>query len=144
ILQNLPPLVLLEASWPERDDDRIPPESHMLRFRGVALALAFLFPAFVLAADPKLEDLLGKWELTEAASGIPKGAGFDFQKDGKLVVSATGDGEKKTGTFKYKLKEKHLEITLGDKTDTMEVTSLDKKELVCKDKDGTAKFKKAK
>ena len=116
--------------------------------RSLGLAVAFLFVAsFASAADPKLDDLLGKWELTDASAGIPKGSTFDFHKDGKLTIVATVAGEKKTFDFKYKLKEKEklLEFTVGDKTDTTEITSLTKTELVCKDKDGTiAKFKKAK
>jgi len=94
---------------------------------------------------PGLEDLLGKWELTEDAAGIPKGAIFDFQKDGKLVVAAQVDGEKKTFDFKYELKEKQIKFTIGEKSDTTEIIVLDRSELICKDKDGTtAKFKRAK
>jgi uncharacterized protein (TIGR03066 family) len=115
--------------------------------RSLSLAAAFLFfvPAFAPAADPKLDELLGKWELTDAAAGIPKGSTFDFHKDGKLVIVATIDGQKKSFNFQYKLKDKLLEFTVGDKTDTTEISSLNKLELVCKDKDGTtAKFKRAK
>jgi uncharacterized protein (TIGR03066 family) len=111
----------------------------------LAVVCVWFVPAQVLAQDPKLEDLLGKWELTEVAAGIPKGAIFDFQKDGKLVVMFEMEGEKKTFDFKYELKERMLKLTIGDKSDTTEITSLDKTELVCKDKDGTtAKFKRAK
>jgi uncharacterized protein (TIGR03066 family) len=113
----------------------------------LALAAAFVFlsPAFSPAVDPKLEDLLGKWELIDAAAGIPKGAVFDFQKDGKLVIVATIGGSKKTFDFKYKLKGSSLEFTVGDKADTTEIVVFDKKEMVCKDKDGTmAKFKRTK
>ncbi len=117
----------------------------MKRSLGLAVAFLFFVPTFAPAADPKLDDLLGKWELTDAAAGIPKGSTFDFQKDGKLVIVAPVGGEKKTFDFKYKLKDKLLEFTVGDKTDTTEITTLTKTELVCKDKDGTiAKFKKAK
>jgi uncharacterized protein (TIGR03066 family) len=115
--------------------------------RSLTLAVVCLLfaPAAARAADPKLEELLGKWELTEASAGIPKGAIFDFQKDGKLVVMAKVDGEDKTFDFKYELKEKDklLKFTVGDKSDTTEVVTLDKTDLVCKDKDGTtAKFKR--
>ncbi len=107
----------------------------------------FLLLTATSAADPKLEDLLGKWELTEAAAGIPKGAVFDFQKDGKLVVTASINGEKKTFDFKYELKAKEntLVFAIENKTDTTQIVTLSKDELVCKDKDGTtAKFKRVK
>jgi uncharacterized protein (TIGR03066 family) len=112
---------------------------------GFAVVVLLLVPVSAPAADPKLDDLLGKWELTEAAAGIPKGSTFDFHKDGKLTVVATVKDEKKTLDFKYKLKDKLLEFTIGDKSDTTEITTLTKTELVCKDKNGTtAKFKRAK
>lgn len=107
----------------------------------------FLSPAFVSADEPKIEDLLGKWELTEEAAGIPKGSTFDFQKDGKLVIGVEINGEKKMIDFKYELKtkEKLLAFTINNKVDTTEVITLDKTSLVCKDKDGTtAKFKRLK
>jgi uncharacterized protein (TIGR03066 family) len=117
----------------------------MKRYLAFAVVCLLLAPGAAPAADPKLEDLLGKWELTADAAGIPKGSVFDFQKEGKLVVTAEVDGEKKTFDFKYALKEKLLTLTVGDKSDTTEVTKLDEKELVCKDKDGTtAKFKRVK
>jgi uncharacterized protein (TIGR03066 family) len=110
-----------------------------------ACACLLVVPAAMSAADPKVEDLLGKWELTEASAGIPKGATFDFKKDGKLVVVADVKGEKKSFEFKYELTKSTLKFTVGDRTDTTEIVTLDKTDLVCKDKDGTtAKFKRVK
>src|SRR5262245_21858567 len=108
----------------------------------------FLSPAFASAADePKLDDLLGKWELTEEAAGIPKGSIFEFQKDGKLALTVEINGKKEMLKFDYELKakEKLIAFTINGKTDTTEIIKLDKTDLVCKDKDGTtAKFKRAK
>ena len=110
-----------------------------------AMCVVLLCPAFSRAEDSKLEDLLGKWELTEAAAGIPKGSTFEFKKDGTLIVTASVGGMEKEFKFKYELKGKVLKIVIGDKADTTEVTKLTDKELVCKDADGTtAKFKKVK
>ncbi len=52
-------------------------------------ALLVMIPNAIAADEPKLDDLLGSWELTAEVAGIPKGSVFDFQKDGKLVISAT-------------------------------------------------------
>jgi uncharacterized protein (TIGR03066 family) len=119
----------------------------MMRALGLAALFLFLAPALVRADDPKLEDLLGKWELTEEAAKIPKGSTFDFQQGGKLVITATVNNEKKTFDFKYELKpkEKLLAFTVNGKTDTTAIVTLTKDELVCKDNDGTmAKFKRVK
>lgn len=119
----------------------------MKRALGLALGCFFLSPALARAEDPKPEDLLGTWELAEDAAKVPRGSVFDFQKDGRLVVTATVGGEKKTFDFKYELraKEQVLAFTANGKTDTTAVVSLTKDELVCKDNDGTtAKFKRAK
>jgi len=105
----------------------------------------FVSPAFASAADPKLEDILGRWELTADAAGIPKGSTFEFKKGGKLVVTATVGGEKKTFDFGFGIKGKLLEIEVNGKKDTTEILTLNDKELVCKDNDGTtAKFKRLK
>jgi uncharacterized protein (TIGR03066 family) len=107
-----------------------------------ALPAAFLLLASsALAADPDPNDLLGKWELTAAAAGMPAGTAFDFQKGGKLQVVV----EKKTIDFVYELKGKVLRFESADKkSDTTEVVTLNKTELVCKDANGTvARFKRA-
>ncbi len=97
------------------------------------------------AADPKLEVLLGKWQLTAGVASIPTGAIFEFQNDSKLIVTAVVGGKEKTFDVKYQLKAKIIEMTVNGMSDVTEVISLDEKELVIKDKDGTtAKFKKLK
>jgi uncharacterized protein (TIGR03066 family) len=119
----------------------------MNRILGLAALCLVLNPALSRADDYKLEDLLGKWVLTEAAAGIPKGSTFEFKKDGKLEVVAEIGGKKQTFEFKYELrgKDKVLAFTINGKTDTTAILSLDKDELVCKDADGTtAKFKRSK
>jgi uncharacterized protein (TIGR03066 family) len=114
----------------------------MVRALFLAVAVAIIAPTAARAAD---DDILGKWELTEEAAGIPKGSTFEFKKDGTLVVTATVGGMEKEFKFKYELKGKVLKIVIGDKADTTEVTKLTATELVCKDADGTtAKFKKVK
>ena len=114
----------------------------MVRALFLAVAVAILAPTVARAAD---DDILGKWELTEEAAGIPKGSTFEFKKDGTLIVTATVGGMEKEFKFKYELKGKVLKIVIGDKADTTEVTKLTDKELVCKDADGTtAKFKMVK
>ena len=62
----------------------------------VACSLLLVVPAMLSAADPDPADLLGKWELTEEAAGIPKGTIFDFRKDGKLFITAEVKGKKDT------------------------------------------------
>ncbi len=101
-------------------------------------------PAALSAADPEPDDLLGRWELTEEAAKIPKGAIFDFQKEGKLVVTVNVKGQKKSLDLGYELKKNVLTFTLPDKkTSSTEVVTLTKTELVCKDATGTtAKFKR--
>src|SRR5262245_55917560 len=103
----------------------------MFRSLFVAVVCLIAAPAFARAADPKPEDIVGKWELTEGVAGIPKGAVFDFAKDGKLIVTASVGGEEKKFDFKYELKGKVLKIVIGDKSDTTEVVTLNDKELVC-------------
>ena len=111
----------------------------------VPVLVCLLFAPGARAADPKLDDLLGKWELTEKTAGIPKGAVFDFQKGGKLVVTAEVDDKKMTFEFKYELKDDQIKFTIGNKSDMTKITTLNEKELVCTDKDGTiAKFKRVK
>jgi uncharacterized protein (TIGR03066 family) len=117
----------------------------MNRFVCLSVFCLIFSPAFAAAEDPKLEDLLGKWELTEEAAKIPKGSTFDFQKDGKLVLGVETNGERKMFEIKYELKEKLLAFTINGKTETTEITTLTKTELICKDRDGTtAKFKRVK
>ena len=114
----------------------------MVRALFLAVACVIVAPTLARAAD---DDILGKWELTEEAAGIPKGSTFEFKKDGTLIVTATVGGMEKEFKFKYELKGKVLKIVIGDKADTTEVTKLTDKELVCRDADGTtAKFKKVK
>lgn len=118
----------------------------MKRILCIAVACLLLAPAFATADDVKPEDLLGKWELTEDVAKLPKGSIFEFQKDGKLVIAADIGG-KKTFEFKYELKakEKRLSFIIGDKTETTAIVTLNDKELVCQDKDGTSpKFKRVK
>jgi uncharacterized protein (TIGR03066 family) len=119
----------------------------MARVIGLVLAGLLASPALARADDLKPEDLLGKWELTEEAAKLPKGTVFDFRSDGKLVVTTTAAGQKKTFECKYELKpkEKRLAFTVGDKTDTTAVLALTDKELLCQDNDGTsAKFRRVK
>src|SRR5262249_37335811 len=71
----------------------------------------FFSPAFASAADPKVDDILGKWELTAEAAGIPKGSTFDFRKGGKLFVTATVEGKEQTFEFGYDIKGKLLSFS---------------------------------
>ena len=113
--------------------------------RWLFIASVMMIPSVARADHPKLDDLLGKWELTDEVAGIPKGAVFDFQKDGKLVITATIKGTKQTFEFGYKLEGKVLELSFGEMKDTTEVTTLTADELVCRDNDGiTATFKRVK
>jgi uncharacterized protein (TIGR03066 family) len=118
----------------------------MKRIYSLALLCGLFAVANATAADPKPEDLIGKWELTEEAAGMPKGTIFDFQKGGKLVVTVEVNKEKRSVDFGYSLNKEVLKLTLPDKTtDTTEVKTLNKDELVCRDANGTtAKFKRVK
>jgi uncharacterized protein (TIGR03066 family) len=123
-------------------------ESEFSMSRVIGLVLLLLTSSAPARADDlKPEDLLGKWELTEEAAKLPKGTVFDFQPGGKLVVTTTVGGEKKTLGCKYELKpkEKRLAFTIGEKTDTTAVLTLNDQELVCQDNDGTTpKFRRVK
>lgn len=118
--------------------------------RCLALAVVSLLFAPVAAPaadDMPIERLLGKWELTEKSAGIPKGAVFDFQRGGKLVVNAVINGKEVQFEFGYELKEKErtLRFATPDKSDTTKVVyERDRPdEFTCQDKDGTtAKFKR--
>jgi len=72
---------------------------------------------------------------------MPVGATFEFQKAGKLVVTV----ETKRIDLSYELKGKVLRFVFSEmKSDTTEVTTLSKTELVCKDANGTvAIFRRA-
>lgn len=115
---------------------------------GSALVGLLLWPACAAAADDvKLDDLLGKWELTEEIAKLPKGSTFDFQKDGKLVVSAEVGGERRMFEFRYELKSKErvMAFTVGGTTQATVVATLDSMNLVLQDKDGTSpRFKRVK
>ena len=111
----------------------------------LGLICLLVVPAAASAADPKLDDLMGKWELTADAGGLPKGAVFDFQKNGKVVVSVDVNGQQKSFDFKYSLKGKLIKFDIDGKEDTTEIVKLDKDALECKDKDSkSAKFKRVK
>lgn len=112
-----------------------------------ALACLLLAPASGWADEPKLDELLGRWELTEAAAKLPKGTVFDFRKDGRLVVAAEVGGEKKTLDAKYELRPQAnaIAFTANGNTDTSTILTLTEKELVLQDRDGTTpKFRRAK
>ena len=103
-----------------------------------------LFVAMPARADDK-EDLIAKWELTEAAAGMPAGTIWEFKKGGILGVIAQANGKEIKLEFKYELKEKILHLDVNGKKDTTGLQKLTKEELVLKDNDGTmAKFKKIK
>jgi len=108
----------------------------------VACSFLLVAPAMLAAADPDPADLLGRWELTEEVAKIPKGTIFDFQKDGKLIVTA--EGKKEPFEFGYELKKNVLKIIQPDKTShPTEIVTLNKMELVCKDSSGAVgKFKR--
>lgn len=117
-----------------------------MRSLSAAPVIFLLLASPAPAADPDPNDLLGKWELDEEAAKLPKGTVFDFQKGGKLQVTVEPKkGELKTIDFTYELKGKVLKFESADKkSDTTEVVTLTKTELVCKDANGTvAKFKRA-
>src|SRR6478735_5805112 len=99
----------------------------------IATVCLFFAPNLARAADPQVEDILGKWELTEDAAGIPKGSTFEFKKGGKLLVTATVGGEEKTFDFGFGIKGKLLEIEIKGKKDTTGIEKLTATELVCKD-----------
>jgi uncharacterized protein (TIGR03066 family) len=111
-----------------------------------AIAVVIVGCATSIGWAGQKEDLLGKWELTEASAGMPKGTIWDFQKGGALVVSAKINDKSVTVNIKYELKDKILHLELdGGKKDTTGLEKLTKTELVFKDRDGTlAKFKRAK
>jgi|GEM_PF-6067881 len=116
----------------------------MTRLFWFAFLGLILSPTLAPAADPKLEDLLGKWVLTDDAH-LPKGSIFEFKPDNKLVVTVMAGGEKKTIELAYELKvqQKQLTFIVNGKPDTTAIVVLTKTELVCKDKDGTTpKFKR--
>lgn len=119
----------------------------MARATGLLLVCFLLTALLVRADEPKAVAILGKWELTEVTAKLPKGTVFDFRAGGKLVVTLTTDGQKKTFdcTYEVKMKEMRLAFTVGKKTDTTTIVILDEKELVCQDNDGTTpRFRRVK
>jgi hypothetical protein len=93
------------------------------------------------ARAAELDDLLGKWELSEAALGMPAGAVWDFRKGGELQVAVK---DKSLG-LKYELKGKYLVLEVKGQKDVTQIISLSRTDLVLKDNDGgTLKLKKAK
>lgn len=108
------------------------------------LALSSLVVALTLSSGARaddLDDLLGKWELSEAALGMPAGAVWDFRKDGDLQVAV----KDKSLALKYELKNKYLLLEIKGIKDATQIVTLNKTDLVLKDNDGaTFKLKRAK
>jgi len=105
----------------------------------LSLVVVLFGPAFALAQES--DELLGKWELSEAALGMPAGAIWDFQKRGDLRLSV----KDKSLDVKYEMKDKYLLLEIKGVKDATLVVSLTKTDLVLKDNDGVmVKFKRAK
>ena len=102
-----------------------------------AIIVAWLLAVPARADDP--DELLGKWELSEAALGMPAGAIWDFRKGGDLLVAV----KDKSLAFKYERKGTALILEIKGQKDITEIMSLTKTTLFLKDNDGVAfKFKK--
>jgi uncharacterized protein (TIGR03066 family) len=82
--------------------------------------------------------IVGKWEVTTADEGLPKGSIVEFTKDGKLKVTGKKDEtelsfdgtyklEKNTFTFKIKVgEEEHSETITIDKISDKAMTTSNK------------------
>src|SRR5206468_4608222 len=110
--------------------------------RMVAVGIVFFAIAVVgWAGSDTAKKLIGTWELTKGEG--PKGAMFEFTKDGKMIMRIK-QGEKEfkiEGT--YELKEESLTTKLGSggksKSETSKVKKVTEKELVLEDEKGKLK-----
>ncbi len=110
-----------------------------MRLALLLLVVSVLFSTVARADD--LDDLLGKWELSEAALGMPAGAVWDFRKGGELQVAV----KDKSLALKYELTNKYLLLEIKGIKDSTQIVTLNKTDLVLKDNDGaTFKLKRAK
>jgi uncharacterized protein (TIGR03066 family) len=118
-----------------------------------AVALALLAPALLKADEPKKEDkqteestkkIVGTWEITKASEEMAVGALVTFDKDGKLLIKITINGQEQKIEGKWKLeKGKLITESMGNEdTDTIKKLTDDAMEL--EDKDGKATVLKKK
>ena len=110
---------------------------------GCALAVALVVNAGLVGQDKKDEKidakkLVGKWEPKDKKKDVT--IVLEFTKDGKLIVTAAGDGKEAKFDGTYKVDGNKLITTLkfGEKeqSETHTVTKLTDTELVSKDEKG--------
>jgi uncharacterized protein (TIGR03066 family) len=100
-----------------------------------------------VAASNK-EKIVGTWELTKGEGETPRGATFEFTKEGKLTMSAKVEGKehKMEGTYTVengKLTTARKGPGGKEEKETMTITELTDKKLVTKDDKGkSAEFQK--
>ena len=86
---------------------------------------------------PKL--IVGKWEVTAAEEGVPKGAIIEFTKDGKLKMTGKKDDMEISREGTYKLDGSKLTVTTegeGAKTTTITITKLTDSEMTIESEEG--------
>jgi uncharacterized protein (TIGR03066 family) len=91
------------------------------------------------------EKLVGVWEVTKSASGIPAGAVFEFTKDGKLKISFKADGKDVNVEGTYTVDGDTISSAgpKGEKPDKNKIKKLTDTELITEDEKGKVdEFKK--
>ena len=90
-------------------------------------------------ADDTAAKLVGTWVVTKAGGDAPEGTQVAFTKDGKMTVVVKADTEAVTiaGTYKADKNKLKVELKVGDKDTTEELTikKLTDDELELEDKD---------
>ena len=112
----------------------------MRTFAGCVAVLALAFSATAVAQDKKIDGalLIGKWSPKDAKK--EGDMTLEFQKGGKLVLSAEIKGKMESMEGGYKLDGDKLEVSLkygGDeKKESLKITKLTDAELVTEDNMG--------
>jgi len=112
------------------------------------LGLALLFSTQTTAEEPKdkpaAEKLIGTWKLVkEAGQPVPPGLSLsvEFLKDEKLKLTIKFEKETKSIDGTWKLDGKKLTTVMKEegkeKTETVEISKLDEKELIFKNEKGS-------
>jgi uncharacterized protein (TIGR03066 family) len=122
----------------------------MKALRGAVLGVCLVtFAGTATAQDDNAKKIMGAWEIAQKTGELPVGSGFEFLKDGKMVVVLREDGKdvKFDGTYKFEKEKLVVTLTvMGEKLEealTIKKLTDDTLELEDKDKK-TETFKKKK
>jgi uncharacterized protein (TIGR03066 family) len=94
------------------------------------------------------EKIIGVWEIVKGGGNVPKGATFEFTKDGKLKINATVEGQTISLDATYSVEGDKLKTAVpgpgGQKVeDTDTIQKLTDTEMILKDSKGkVVEFKK--